>query len=344
MNDKAARQVWIHVGLPKTGTSAVQSTFAREREGLRRQGLLYPHTGEIGGGHARLAWPLLTPERQARGDILEHLSAQQGQSLWEELRREIEDSPCRKVFISTEYLSEVEPKIIAQHLHGLDAEVRILVYLRRQDELIESGYNQQVKAGLTSELFRVPQYLADYDYEKRLATWAAAFGRANVTARRYDTSVARMGVVQDIGAVVGVEVSGFKVSTSTSNPSLHPAVVEVQRLANLVGMTSAPPIEALQARLGALPGRSGQGFLTSDQRREILQTYAESNATVARDYFDDPDGQLFAAPDAEAADVPREIPDESLPFLLALLMWQAHTSEIDVLRREIEQLRRQFDA
>ncbi|MDQ3485629.1 MAG: hypothetical protein M3445_09530, partial [Actinomycetota bacterium] len=75
-----ATRVYLHIGLPKTGTTSLQTTMWHNRKLLRRQGLLYPGTQRLdhyqafqqvrgadkshGGGHAG-AWDRLVDELAA---------------------------------------------------------------------------------------------------------------------------------------------------------------------------------------------------------------------------------------------------------------------------------------
>ncbi len=59
------RNLYVHVGLHKTGTTSIQSFFQEHREHLRSYGLLYPLAGivPIYSGHHNLAWELAGDRR-----------------------------------------------------------------------------------------------------------------------------------------------------------------------------------------------------------------------------------------------------------------------------------------
>ena len=42
------KRIWIHVGWPKTGTTAIQRYLAANSESLKRMGVLYPESGRYG--------------------------------------------------------------------------------------------------------------------------------------------------------------------------------------------------------------------------------------------------------------------------------------------------------
>ena len=326
-------RVWIHIGLPKTGTSAVQSSFADARATLREAGLLYPETGEVGGGHARLAWPFLSPTRKERADVKEKLDEAEAERLWDTLADEVSSAGAADTLLSSEYFSEIEPHVLAGLAHRFSGGVRVLVYLRSQDELIESGYNQEVKAGLTSTEFRMPSRpVPSYDYATLLGKWSEAFGRDNITVRLYDAAIAASGAERDVAAAIGLEPTTLERSTFVANPSLHPALVELQRRLNALGEPRSALVPQLQSVVAA-SGERVPHLLSARQRRAILELYAESNQTVARDYFGIQNGQLFPQPDDDA---PRTQHADALEFVsrAMALTWE----ELAGLRQEVREL------
>lgn len=58
-----SRLVFVHCGLHKTGTTAIQVAFDQHREMLRAHGVLYPCTGGWDHGHHNLAWEITGDRR-----------------------------------------------------------------------------------------------------------------------------------------------------------------------------------------------------------------------------------------------------------------------------------------
>jgi hypothetical protein len=44
------KTIYLHIGIPKTGTTAIQNFFFQKREDLKNYGLLYPNTAASGKG------------------------------------------------------------------------------------------------------------------------------------------------------------------------------------------------------------------------------------------------------------------------------------------------------
>jgi hypothetical protein len=61
-----ARRVYLHIGLPKTGTTFLQTTMWRNRHVLRERGLLYPGAGRLDHYHASKEVRGVPPARMGR--------------------------------------------------------------------------------------------------------------------------------------------------------------------------------------------------------------------------------------------------------------------------------------
>lgn len=139
------RSLYLHIGYPKTGTSAIQAAFYENRARLREQSLLYPRTAVPlpERGHHNLAHSLTSV-----ASIPGHLY-RPGLGAFEELREEIEAERCDRILVSSEAFNNVTRdaprvfrEVVAQHFGDLD--VHIVVFLRRADEYLESMFLQRL--------------------------------------------------------------------------------------------------------------------------------------------------------------------------------------------------------
>ena len=118
------------------------------------------------------------------------------------------------------------------------ADMKIIVYLRRQDLLIQSYWAQQVKECMnTSFSDYIVSKKAKYfklDYDKRLEEMAAAVGRENIIVRVYEKQQYYGGnIISDFLHLFDLEMTDeFKQSDHVVNASLEGACLEAKRLLN----------------------------------------------------------------------------------------------------------------
>ena len=126
-------QVILHIGTDKTGSTSIQHTVFLNRDWLLSHSIYVPKTGlGADNGHA---------------DLLQIIDSQQLAELGQELRAACEDG-YQKVLLSWEGMGSYRfgnAEISA--LLGVleDYQIHILVYLREQAEIIQSGHLQRVK-------------------------------------------------------------------------------------------------------------------------------------------------------------------------------------------------------
>ena len=147
-----SKELIIHMGLHKTGTTAIQQMLSKHEFG----DVLYPKTGKLHGGHHQL----VTLLSKRKGDI----SDQTIKAFWQECER----SEKSRVVISSEYFSctneiifnKMIMNLLWQNLSRLSSafgKVKLVFYIREQAESLESRINQAIKSRIC---------LADFDLHK----------------------------------------------------------------------------------------------------------------------------------------------------------------------------------
>lgn len=275
-------RLWLHIGHGKTGTSALQAGLMAGR------GWCFPGVGRSPeGDHNRLFpvdQPVFGPEALAA---------------LARAREEIGAAPV--AVLSSESLCFAGPdkvEQIARAFQGL--EVRVLYYVRRQEDLIESGFRQHQRGRLRvrrNVAKTVEEYLAthrdSFDFSIRIAPWVAVFGAAAISARLYDRATCAGDICADAAAVTGLEIRDEIRDRAgdagrRANPSLD---VPLTRALMLYRETEPDParqmafrtgLERIMQEIGPSPAR----FVDAELAARIQATYADSNAAFAARFLD----------------------------------------------------------
>jgi len=153
--------IYIHIGTHKTGTTSVQNYFKEHSSFFVRQHrLYYPCSGQISSGsHHNLVW-------EAAGD--NRFEKRYGS--WGDLANELMGSRSLfdDVFISCEAFSAYgDFKLMLDPLRGLAGKlnmtIRPIIFIRPQDDYIESLYFEDLKSGISDSFPRYVRKMLDND-------------------------------------------------------------------------------------------------------------------------------------------------------------------------------------
>ena len=183
------KQLFLHIGMHKTGTSAIQAFLNRSSKELKSKGFLYPNSyrdnnisSSMHVGHHRLAWATINRYASKYDETI-------SDEPWKLLNREIKEKQSEKVVISSEFFwpaDQIEIDKISEHLSDYD--VKILLYLRNSLGLAVSLYKQDVKTGICSSNFReyTKSKLWVHDYDAIIRKWNNSFEKKNIQLKIYD--------------------------------------------------------------------------------------------------------------------------------------------------------------
>jgi hypothetical protein len=183
-----SKRVVAHVGFHKTGTTALQESFAETREELKTHGVTYPDFGQK--AHHRAAWALIgrTWGWKNRG------GAQFPIAEWEKVIKSVKKNRGTTL-ISSEFFCELDEEKINKFKADVKVEdVTIVFTLRPLVKLLSSSYQQYLKYGLTptyeewlhsvldtpgvSKL--TPTFWKRHEHGRVISQWAKTFGPENV--------------------------------------------------------------------------------------------------------------------------------------------------------------------
>ena len=296
------RRLFLHIGYPKTGTTSLQRFLAANEVALAARGVLYPQTGRwrdaqygmnfalgLGAYDRPAELPAATPAEIAAG-----------------LAAEVEASGCERIVVSSEYfaIASVPDRAKVQALFaGYD--VKIVCYLRRHDDALESAYAQAVKSvtdppwqtnAESYVLHELGLGTVSYDYLAMLRQWGMRFGQGSVIVRPYEWAQNQPDIQADFLRVIGVEDDPGFVRPPAANPSIGPRTAAAIHMVRRTGL----PDEAKRHMVGRLimadaraPSRAH--FLPAVQRMSLVRRHLHMYRVIAKEFLDQ-EAPLFTAP------------------------------------------------
>ena len=303
-------KIYLHIGQPKTATTTIQGFLSQNRPALIGKGWLYPRTACQYLAHHVLGGMFIDQPA-------DWLQRQSPEKVRIKLRAEIDRTGCHSVVMSSESLFIANRwKAMCDFLADFD--VHVVVFLRRQDEWIESAYQEQRKNGATRDSpasYLRRQYRA-LSYADRLDDWAQHFGRDRVIVHPFERSDQLQPVEDVFLNLIGAPVDSAWEYPAPVNERLSRdciAYLENMQQARRLGHKFTAINRILSDYSKRHPDLPEHRYVWSpQQRRAIVAHYAEQNARVAARYLGRADGVLFANPLPRASDPWAEYPGLSV--------------------------------
>ncbi|MGH9162175.1 MAG: hypothetical protein ACRD2X_19590 [Vicinamibacteraceae bacterium] len=299
-----ADTISLHVGMDKTGTSALQTFFHENRAALvGRAGILYPDTGLWHDfSHHRVAFSCLETNGYSQDDLERYLAA---------LSRELRGTPgAARALLSSECLFKAPLTAgfarLRDYLSSNFVRVEIIVYVRRQDVWVDSRYRHSVLSGheLTLDMLKEPRFC---DYKRFIDRWADDFGKASVIVRRHEPGRFVGGsIFSDFLSLFGLSIDDFHVPRHPVNVSLHNDELCFKEMCNRVGYRGreGDVLNDVLRRYAADESypKNTQPLMSHAERAALVRRYSEVNAAIARDFVGDLGGVLFQEDPPESRD------------------------------------------
>ncbi|HEX8234279.1 MAG TPA: hypothetical protein VF559_13145 [Caulobacteraceae bacterium] len=262
----------LHIGTHKTGTTALQRFLVDNQGALAGLNHRYAAAGRPVGRYAQ-------HNLARRGDEEGH------EAPWGQLAEEMGERAGVVHLVSSEAFWNVSPEVAARHSRQL-GEVKVVAYVRRQDNFLESLYKHNIKLGASlsfEEFFQKRKKIGDY--LSVLEKWEALFGRENLVVRPYDTPSGSIDIIADFLTLLGIDPKGEFARPPRSNSSPRVELVNVIRAANRTEeLRLNDRLFAELRQRNRAYARSGD-LLSLEQRQRIVDHFAEANAEMARRYF-----------------------------------------------------------
>jgi hypothetical protein len=296
--------IYLHIGAPKTATSTLQNVLASNAKSLLARGVLYPQSMRSGDAHHVLACDLIENYQGNTMPDVWYGTVPRGEG-WQLLRQEIEQhrDKVHSVIVSTELLFGQNRHLqdmlaeMAGHLAGYD--VKVVVYLRRQDQLYSSFYNQDVKGmrqwGASAYEFYQTHQIFRSDYHEMLDRWSGVFGKQNIILRPFESGQWPDGdIVRDFCSSLGVKPLSSRYEDR--NESLGMTQLYLKRCLNRVGFDKEQNDSIINVLTKICPEEPAKNCLYVHRGLygQYRKHWEEVNSALSRDYlqgkplFDEP--------------------------------------------------------
>jgi hypothetical protein len=226
-------RVFVHIGLPKTATSYLQTIIWSDREGLRQRGVVVP------GAERR---DHLWASRTIREDRPHSQAPERHRTAWERILAELAAADGTGL-ISHEFFAAASTEQAAAMVAALPTdEVHLVVTAREPLGLFAASWQESLKNGATTPM---PEYGRDesssptaiwnwrtLDLRLVLQRWAAAVPPERTHVLVLDPTAPREDVWRRFAGIVGFDPEGIDVSGSFPNTSMGVAEAETLRRIN----------------------------------------------------------------------------------------------------------------
>ena len=282
--------LFLHVGLHKTGTSAIQMALSQNTQWLHEHGYLYPPPDSVDAHHTVVSGLLQSATDPSLGktEFLRQLK-----EWWNSAERS-----GVNILISSEMFSE---GIDFDFMRTLSAQypMRVIIYLRRQDLLAESAYNQILKQTgvVIADIVSTPPY--HLNLLGVLSRWSSIVGEQNLIVRLYGIDKSKENwLVEDFLNALGIgDQAGFSLVKDTINESL--GLIEfrlLEEIAPYLGKDFIPLVKYLRSRIRNVAGNNDipmvGNYLTVSQRQAIMNSVNDGNERIRKQFFPERE-QLF---------------------------------------------------
>tara|TARA_B100002049_G_C16068366_1_gene371579 strand:+ start:380 stop:1351 length:972 start_codon:yes stop_codon:yes gene_type:complete len=277
-----AKKLYLHIGNPKTGTTAIQRFCYENHTLLKDQNIFYPiRYCHESGPHYEVTWAI----------------DENNQSFFQSLLAEFESSRCSSLLISSEmfstprYQSSLSVSKTLRMFRDIGfklPDIHSILYIRRQDEYYESIYNERVKNhGLTK---RIMETAAPLDYSFILGIWSEFIGVNNVKCLQYSSGGGS--IIGSFCDAIGYQITGNEKKLGLDvNLKMYPLELEIIRNLNKcrIPMNSRNELnEYVRNVVGLVLTESEKGnmsLLSEAEQKEVLARYSMINDYISNKYF-----------------------------------------------------------
>ena len=311
---KPCPEVVLHIGMNKTGTTALQSYLLSVSSELAKHGIVYPRTGLMGAAHYGVSASLGFCNAGAPSEWKAPLK-----KLRQGLESEINSHTQQVILSSEDFLLNKPFEPLKDFLQGYP--VKVIVYLRRHDYWWLSGYAQAVKMKYLPPWPRGPYGFINFqrkknprygDYRYLVDRWANAFGAENIIVRPYEKEQNQPTLACDFLSALGHQdlLPLLSPMQHRDNVALPVRAIQLLDIFQRVETDETTRHALLALAKQSPPGNTNPSVMNMvkpEFRAQLVEEHEEAYRYIARQYLGREDGTLFYEP------IPKENPEWAFP-------------------------------
>lgn len=287
------KKIILHIGTPKSGTTALQNFLNNNRDVLEVYDFCYPldeesKNTEITMGNGRVLYEyILENNKQKALDYINNILAIHHES---------------NIILSSEGLY-----FYPEFIHQIIPHANIVIYFREQSEKIVSSYGQRIKGdtsfhkSINKHVNSILDGYEDKDHGNYfLDMWVKLYGKENITVRPYEFEQFKDGsIFSDFLFSINLKShKDFIFPKKKINPSYSRNALEYKLLLNRLIKSDNRKMnqlirELLQQFSETYPDKHKFQILTPQQKQDITNYFKQSNSYIAKKYLHREDGKLF---------------------------------------------------
>ncbi len=291
------RNIYIHCGFPKTGTSAIQVLVAKSREALLDHGIDYPPIGNFSlglqgrissGNGAELARAFLPPNHP------DSLAARKPQIVKDTC--DAITSTKHDILLSSEFFAAIPARFVRELVDALSefGKLTLIYFVRDQIDIMSAIYMQRVKRhgvqALPDEFYsNWDSYKNSLNYYQYLKTISSECPEVTLKVSAYEKSQEHpygiVGLLFDqIGIPAPEAIRNEKVSVNTS-PSPQELLLLLKLNKHNPRMRFSDMVVEASVKAGRSRPYSKHNVLSPELRRSIFAHFSPSNDLLFQNFI-----------------------------------------------------------
>jgi hypothetical protein len=294
--------LYIHIGTHKTGSTTIQNTLSNHTEDLKKENILYLGMFQ---NLARVLKGITTYDQNLTNELAEKIENKISSVESPGVQRHSYILSNEK-FTGNKMTSYNNAEIIAKTLfkatRPLDVNVKIIVYIRRQSDFIESTYAQRIFSGESYSFQEFADIVDIYSFywDKLIHAYSHYFGSENIIVLRYGKTFLphKNSLINIFGKCVNSNFLENYDDTHIANRGFNRQSLELMRICNKhFSRSDTKYFRKALKEIETKKVNKYYDYLSSEQRNELYSHYFDSNENIRNSYINGTDtGALFPKP------------------------------------------------